>query len=185
MSKQRIDNYIFNAVAKTITFTDYITVDKGGLFMISNGGKIIYNFADENNQGIIVGNVLTLVYDTSTMNNNDKLTIVYDDTKINAATEELLELLRQQIESDSIIGRQLLQLLKPLGILTSASGRLQVDTAGASVTAVIAANQDIRTVTTVSSVTNQVNMGGLNALDLQFNMAHTAWNTGTRSNITF
>jgi hypothetical protein len=153
----------------------------------STDNIIIFNFASPGAGGIVSGNILTLQYDTSSMDNNDKLQIFYEDPAI-PATEELLELLRAQIESDTTYSRQLLQLLKPLSVVTSGTGRLAVDvTAPVSlgVTATLAANQDIRTVASVTAVNNQINMGGLNALDLQFNMAHTAWNTGIRNNITF
>jgi hypothetical protein len=42
----------------------------------------------------------------------------------------------------------------------------------------------VGTVNTVSTMINQTNIGGLNALDMQFNMARV-WNTGIRNNITF
>jgi hypothetical protein len=43
----------------------------------------------------------------------------------------------------------------------------------------------VGTVNTVSTMINQTNIGGLNALDMQFNMARVSWNTGIRNNITF
>lgn len=183
----QIVNYSFNKVAKTITFTDFTSISKKRLRVISNtvNGEVIYSASRKspNLGGVVVGNVLTLQYDTSLMDNNDDLQIIYNNTNT-AATEELLELLRDQMENDATLAKQLAQLLKPLSIIASASGRLQVEvpnTVAVTAAQATAANLNAN----VSVLTNQVNMGGLNALDLQFNMAHAAWNNGLRMNVTF
>jgi hypothetical protein len=78
------------------------------------------------------------------------------------------------------VNEAVLQLLKPLGIIQSGSGRLVIDvnTVGSGTITTVS------TVNTVSTMINQTNIGGLNALDMQFNMARVSWNTGIR-NITF
>lgn len=183
------NHYTFIASAKTISLDDYTTVNPAGLLLITNviDNIIIYNFASASLGGVVSGNTITLTYNTTAMSNSDDLQIFYEDTDTNAATEELLEILRGQLSNDETLRKQLFQLLKPLGIVGSGTNRIGVDiypVASIPVTATIAANQDVRTVTTVASITNQVNMGGLNALDLQVNMARAAF-IGFRNNITF
>jgi hypothetical protein len=68
------------------------------------------------------------------------------------------------VENDDMSMKQLLQLLKPLGIIQSGTGRLVIDVNTETINTVGAVN-------TVSTMINQTNIGGLNALDMQFNMA--------------
>jgi hypothetical protein len=70
-------------------------------------------------------------------------------------------------------------IIKPLGIIQSGTGRLVID-----VNTQVGTINTVGTVNTVSTMINQTNIGGLNALDMQFNMA-CSWNTGIRNNITF
>lgn len=90
MSKIKIDNYTFNKAAKTVTFTDYTTIRLDGVLLITNAtdSTIIFNFADPTKGGTVLTNVLTLAYDTSSMNNADKLLIYYDDSEISLATSD-------------------------------------------------------------------------------------------------
>ena len=80
--KVKIDNYTFNKTAKTITFDDYITIRLDSVLLITNAtdSTIIFNFADPTKGGTVLNNVLTLTYDTSLMDDGDKLLIYYDDT---------------------------------------------------------------------------------------------------------
>jgi hypothetical protein len=82
------------------------------------------------------------------------------------------------IENDDMSMKQLLQ-LKPLGIIQSGRLVIDVNTVGSGTITTVG------TVNTVSTMINQTNIGGLNALDMQFNMARVSWNTGIRNNITF
>jgi hypothetical protein len=69
--------------------------------------------------------------------------------------------------------RRIFQLLKPLGMVTGGgSNRLNVD-----VTTVTG-------VTTVGTVSNQTNVGGVTAFELLKATSRTAFNTGLRANIT-
>jgi hypothetical protein len=177
--KIRITNYTFNKTAKTVTFTDYTSISLDGVLLVTNvtDNIIIYNFANPALGGTVLNNVLTLDYDTSAMDNGDALQIFYDDGV------DTLALLEQHIDADGRASRQLMQLLKPLSITTNGSGRLNIDVA--NVTGNVAQVTLVPTVTTVGTINDQLRIGGLNALDMQFNMAHAAWNTGIRNNITF
>lgn len=81
--KKIIENYIFDKVAKTITFTDYTTIKLERVLLVTDlaNGKIIYNFADAARGATVATNVLTLIYNTNTVsfNNNDILQIFYED----------------------------------------------------------------------------------------------------------
>lgn len=80
--KKLIENYTFDASAKTITILCdcNFTLDK--LLVITNvtDGVIIYNFADSNLTGSITGNIITLSYDTTSMSDTDILQIWVEDT---------------------------------------------------------------------------------------------------------
>lgn len=82
--KNLITNYTFNAAAKTITFTDFTTIDKEKILLISNvtDGIIIYNFNDPAKLGTVATNVLTLAYDTTSMSNGDDIMIFYDESAL-------------------------------------------------------------------------------------------------------
>lgn len=102
--KTKIDNYTFDKTAKTVTFTDYTTIRLDSILLITNvtDNVIIYNFADPSLGGTVTNNVLTLTYDTSSMDNTDKLQIFYEgdntlatndlQTTLNSLTETLQEL---------------------------------------------------------------------------------------------
>ena len=81
MAKIRVLNYTFDASAQQITFTDYNPLRLDGLLIITNvtDNIIIYNFADATKGGTVATNVLTLIYDTTSMADGDKLLIYYDE----------------------------------------------------------------------------------------------------------
>lgn len=76
--KQIIPNYSFNPAAKTVTFTDFVAIERKRILLVVNVSvnKIIYNFAASG--GTVVGNVLTVTFDTTTMNSGDELMIQYE-----------------------------------------------------------------------------------------------------------
>jgi hypothetical protein len=114
--KKLITNYTFNPTEKTITFEDYDTIDLERVLLITNvtRNEIIYSFADPSKGGSVSGNVLTLNYDTSDMDDTDQLQIWYEDVELPA------------LEGGNI--NDLLQLFKML--VQSPIGRLAIDSAG-------------------------------------------------------
>ncbi|UDL16844.1 hypothetical protein SEA_ATUIN_181 [Arthrobacter phage Atuin] len=80
MSKQVIKNYIFDAAAKTVTLTDFDKIDVSRLALITNvtRGVILFNFADPIKGATVSGNVITLSYYETGMQNTDKLRIDYN-----------------------------------------------------------------------------------------------------------
>lgn len=86
--KVQVKNYTFNKTAKTVTFTDYISIDLDSILLITNvtSNVIIYNFANHSLGGTVLNNVLTLTYNTSVMLDTDKLQIFYEDSTISLGT---------------------------------------------------------------------------------------------------
>ncbi len=74
--------YTFDASAGEITFTGYNPVLLNSILLIINttDNIIIYDLTDPLLGGIVATNVLTLTYDTSLMDDGDKLLIYYEDT---------------------------------------------------------------------------------------------------------
>jgi hypothetical protein len=91
MAKIRINHgsYTFDASAKQITFTGYVSIELEAVMYICNvkRGIEIYDFASSEKLGSVATNVLTLVYDTSSMSDTDELLIIYDDSLIIPAKE--------------------------------------------------------------------------------------------------
>ena len=90
MAKIQIEpsRYTFNKTAKTITFLDYTSLDLCNILFINNAtaGIDIYDFSDAAKNGTISGNVLTLDYDTSSMNNADSLIVFIEDPAFDQKT---------------------------------------------------------------------------------------------------
>jgi hypothetical protein len=156
--KIKIDNYTFNKTAKTVTFTDYATIRLDGLLLITNAtdGVIIFNFADTAKGGTVTGNVLTLTFDTSSMDNGDKLLIYYDDTtdevalasnqdSIQSLIETLQELIQRLAPLASVIANTAALRITPIasvtvsGPITSAQSIAEKNVAGVSYTQRVAA----------------------------------------------
>lgn len=99
--KVQILNYQFNKTAKTVTFTDYTTIRLDSILLITNvtDNIIVYNFADPLLGGTVTNNVLTLTYNTSAMDDTDKLQIFYDDGDIQPANSELQTTLNSLTET--------------------------------------------------------------------------------------
>lgn len=77
-----MENYTFNKASKTVTFTDFTTIDLDRILLVTDvtNNTIIYNFADPTTGGTVATNVLTLTYNTNTVsfNDTDKLQIFYE-----------------------------------------------------------------------------------------------------------
>lgn len=94
--KKLISNFTFDPVQRTLTFNDYATVDLERLLLVTNvtDNVIIYNFADPTRGGGVAGNVVTLLFDTTSMSSNDALQIFYEDAAV-PATEATIDALLQ------------------------------------------------------------------------------------------
>jgi len=87
--KLSVANYTFDASAKTVTFTDINPILLEAVLLVVNVTDqiIIYNFADPAKGGTVATNVLTLEFDTTSMDDTDKLLIFYEDSLLVPAQE--------------------------------------------------------------------------------------------------
>lgn len=182
----------FDASAQEVTFNITgidevpITFDIRRLLAIINGDTIIYATATPTKgYTALLSNVLTLEYDTTAMNDNDPIQVIYD-IPVNPATEdrqivsnELMTELVDALNANDANSRMLLQLLKPLGIITTANGRIEVNIAAGTITTVGTVTT-VTTVGTVTTVTNLTNIGGLSGFELQYNTARNAFANAVR-----
>lgn len=86
-----IGSYSFNPSRKEITFYNIPSITQEQILLITNttDGVIIYNFADSSAGGSLWGNVLTLTYNTASMNAEDHLQIYIDiPSNLNSTTTE-------------------------------------------------------------------------------------------------
>jgi hypothetical protein len=125
--KIKVENYVFDKVAKTVTFTGYTTIALNQILIISNATAniTIYDFDTIGKGGTVATNVLTLVYDTSAMNNTDKLFIYLDDTN-KLATENSVKLLAMETTQKELTDT-LLSLNRTLEVMVRQMPRLSKD----------------------------------------------------------
>lgn len=80
--KIRVDAYTFDASAQTLEFTGYGSIALEAVMMVVNTTDqvIIYNPFDSAKGGTVATNVLTMEFDTTSMDDADDLLILYEDT---------------------------------------------------------------------------------------------------------
>lgn len=141
----QIVNYTFSAIGKTVTFTDFPILDLRRVRLIVNvtDGIVIYGYAMQAKGGSVVGNVLHLEWDTTTMNDNDDLQIIYNTEQLSASQDKqdelvgILQLLKQMVnllESSGVVdiqGRQRVQLDQTVSVIPSYNAIANVPTSGA------------------------------------------------------
>lgn len=78
--KIQVKEYLFDASERMVRFINYDTIDLDSILIIVNvtDNIVIYNFADTTKGGTVSDNWLTLMYDTSLMDDTDKLLIYYE-----------------------------------------------------------------------------------------------------------
>jgi hypothetical protein len=79
--KIQINNYVFSASEKTITFSDFTSINLENIDIVINANKdkVIYNPLNSELDGSVIGNILTIETDTNGMDDSDKLIIYYND----------------------------------------------------------------------------------------------------------
>lgn len=171
--KTQIQNYSFSASAKTVTFTDYTTIRLDSILLITNvtDNIIIYNFASSLLGGTVSGNVLTLTYDTSSMDDTDKLQIFYDDgdiqpanselqTTLNSLTETLQELTGRLtvLASMANSGQPALRTIPIASVSTAVTGTVTATVANATISSIgsggIGTNAINNTLVTLANINN-------------------------------
>lgn len=171
--KKLITNYTFNKTAKTIIFNDYTSINLEGLLMITNisnlNKPVLYQFNNLALTASIVGNVVTLGYDTTSMSNSDVLQIFYDDVDENNRSSEEAMLLRKIIrllDSNAVVDIQNRQ-------------KIAVE-----VMPTVAVSGSLTTAGSVSTVTTLSQLSGVDAKQQLIDTARTAYAL-LRNQITF
>lgn len=161
--KTLIDDYTFNPSNRTIIINEFTSLKLEQLLLITNttDNVIIYNFADKSLSATILGNVITLNYDTTTMSNLDAIQIFIDTP--NTDFVGLNELLTDGI---SEIVHQL-QLLRNDGGMADVLGRVRCN--------IEAGSMNIGTVNTVTSMTNMASAGGYALQNSIMSMTNNGW----------
>ncbi len=161
----KIDNYVFDKTAKTITFSDYTSIAIERVVMVINvtDNIIIYNFAGAGKGGTVSGNVLTLAYDTSAMSDTDKLQIIYDDNQVSSLIETMVNLKQmfRSIVHPAWVNRSLNRVM---GTTLIESGT-------------------VTTVTTVTTVGTMTNIDGYQGKQLILSTNRNSWYNGQRRTI--
>ena len=108
-----VGGYIFDPAAKTITFTGLqYTITLANILLITNtsANTIIYNFADSTNGAVsFASNVLTLDYNTASMNATDVLQIYIDVESYEESLATLLRRMNKLLESNAVVDSKLRQ----------------------------------------------------------------------------
>ena len=104
--------YAFNPSAKTVTFSGLSQqITLANVLLITNvtANTIIYNFADSNTGAVsFANNVLTLDYNTTSMNSTDVLQI-YLDLAGEESLHDLLRRMNKLLESNAVVDSRLRQ----------------------------------------------------------------------------
>lgn len=170
--KQQIQNYSFNAAAKTVTFTDYTTIRLDSLLLITNvtSNVIIYNFASALLGGTVTDNVVTLTFDTTAMSDTDSLQIFYDTDAVPATVAsitdlgELVETLNELNTRLTVLagmvnsGQPALRTIPIASVSTAVTGTVTATVANASVLSIgsgaTVSNAMNNTLTTLANINN-------------------------------
>ena len=145
--KALIPNYTFNPASQQVTFDEYTSIDLNRVLLITNvtDNVMIYNFANPSLGGSVSSNVLTLDYNTTSMSSTDSLQIWYDDG-LTPSSNEVLDALYE-----------LTARLDFLAAVRGVSADLRVTPLSTPNMALLT------TVSTLSTLSNLVAIGGWNA----------------------
>ena len=80
--KTLITDYTFDASAQTITFSENYVLEQVLLITNVTDGIIIYNFSNPAMGGTLTNGVLTLEYNTTTMDDTDSLQIYIEKCRM-------------------------------------------------------------------------------------------------------
>lgn len=127
-------SYIFNPTAKTVTFTgvDY-ELTLANILLITNvtDNTIIYNFASPASGAVsFVNNILTMVYNTTSMSSSDTLQIFLDVESNEESLATLLRRMNKLLESNAVVDNRLRQrvTIDAIGNSTAGSAPTEVTT---------------------------------------------------------
>ena len=147
-----VGSYTFNPTAKTVTFSNLAQLlTLANILLITNttANTIIYNFADPLSGAVSFNNnILTLDYDTTSMNASDVLQIYVDVESYEESLQALLRRMNKLLESNAVVDLQQRQRLTIDAIRSSATAT--VDLAG---TLPISGTVAVSSITSVPNIT--------------------------------
>ena len=153
-----VGSYTFNPGAKTVTFSNLqqeLTLANILLITNTTANTIIYNFADPTTGAISFNNnILTLDYDTSSMNSSDILQIYVDVESYEESLHTLLRRMNKILESNSVVDLQQRQRITIDALRTSATATTDL-TGTIPVSGTVTASAS-GTYTVNNSITNQL-----------------------------
>lgn len=156
-------DYVFNPVAKTITLSNEYDIEQVLVITNVTDQIMIYSSFDTSIGGTILGNVLTLEYDVSSMSADDALQIWVWDYNAVSLTE---------ISGLLLAVKNLLFLMANPPYVDKTANQMRAQVTGT-----------ISTVTTVTTVTGLTNIDGLQGKTLLWNQAMSAWANACRARI--
>ena len=105
-----VGSYTFDPTAKTVTFSNLAqSLTLANILLITNttANTIIYNFADPTSGAVSFNNnVLTLDYNTTSMNASDVLQIYVDVESYEESLQALLRRMNKLLESNAVVDLQ-------------------------------------------------------------------------------
>ena len=170
--------YTFNPSQKKVTFvglTQQITLANVLLITNVTANTIIYNFADSSTGAVsFANNVLTLDYDTTSMNSTDVLQI-YLDLAGEESLHDLLRRMNKLLESNAVVDNRLRQ-------------RVTIDAVGSSTAGAVPT--EVTTTIPVSGTVTATGNGSsttlsISANDIQYVQSGQVSPYGVTSNVTF
>lgn len=122
-----VKNYTFNPATRQITITNLISLDLEQILLITNttDNIIIYNFAEPTLGATVSNNIITLMYNTTSMSSGDSLQIFLDipnETNERALAETMMTGFNAVVSE--------LQSMKTNQGLPTAAGRLRTQNDG-------------------------------------------------------
>jgi hypothetical protein len=181
-----VGSYTFDPIAKTITFSNLAqSLTLANILLITNttANTIIYNFADPLSGAVSFNNnVLTLDYNTSSMNASDVLQIYVDVESYEESLQALLRRMNKLLESNAVVDLQQRQRLTIDAIRSSATatvdlaGTLPVSgTVTAAASGTYTVSNQIATQTMSNSAANPYTLASQTTASIMEGPVHQFW----------
>ena len=179
-------SYTFDPTAKTVTFSNLAqSLTLANILLITNttANTIIYNFADPTSGAVSFNNnVLTLDYDTTSMNATDALQIYIDVESYEESLATLLRRMNKLLESNAVVDLQQRQRLTIDAIRSSATatvdlaGTLPVSgTVTAAASGTYTVSNQIATQTMSNSAANPYTLASQTTASIMEGPVHQFW----------
>jgi len=153
-----VGGYTFNPAAKTVTFTGLqYTITLANILLITNttANTIIYNFADSTNGAVsFANNVLTLDYNTASMNATDALQIYIDVESYEESLATLLRRMNKLLESNAVVDSKLRQRVTIEAIGTNNTANSTEINASIPVSGTVTATANVNNAVTATTFNN-------------------------------